>query len=73
MRHGIHLINFGLTNRIQMGIYAALAIGQALGGFLNGLTLASIVYSASRRLHDVCLSGSLVFPYLTARRTPSPA
>ena len=44
-----------------MGIYAALAVGQALGGFLNGVTLASIVYSASTQLHDVCLSGSLFF------------
>jgi hypothetical protein len=55
---------FRLDFRIQMGIYAALGIGQALGAFLNGLTLASIVYSASTRLHDVCLSGPLVFPYL---------
>ena len=48
-----------------MGIYAALGIGQAVGSFLNGLTLASIVYSASTRLHDVCLPGSLMFSYLT--------
>jgi hypothetical protein len=45
-----------------MGIYATLGIGQALGAFLSGITLASIVYSASTRLHDVCLSGYFVFP-----------
>ncbi|KAF8273331.1 P-loop containing nucleoside triphosphate hydrolase protein [Lactarius quietus] len=35
-----------------MGIYATIGIGQALAAYLNGITLAAIVYSASRRLHD---------------------
>ncbi|KAF8258908.1 ABC transporter [Lactarius quietus] len=35
-----------------MGIYAMLGVGQAIASFLNAITLAAIVYSASMRLHD---------------------
>ena len=43
-----------------MVIYMALGVGQAFGAFLNGITLALIVYSASTRLHDVRLLSSLL-------------
>jgi hypothetical protein len=59
---GVLLISLGLTTSFQMGIYATLGIGQAVAVYLNGITLAAIVYSASMRLHDVCLTGSLFFP-----------
>jgi len=62
MRQAIVLINFCLTIRIQMGIYATLGVGQALATFLNGTTIVFIVYSASRQMHDVCLSSSLFLP-----------
>ncbi len=61
MRQAIVLINFCLTIRLQMGIYATLGVGQALAAFLNGTIIAFIVYSASRRMHDVCLPASLFF------------
>ncbi len=62
MRRAIVLINFYLTIRFQMGIYATLGVGQALAAFLTGTAIAFIAYSASRRMHDVRLSGSLFFP-----------
>jgi len=62
MHQAIALINFCLTIRLQMEIYATLDVGQALAAFLNGTIIAFIIYSASRRMHDVCLSGSLFFP-----------
>ncbi|KAI0303610.1 ABC transporter [Multifurca ochricompacta] len=34
-----------------MGIYALIGVSQALAGFLNGTTIAFVVYSASRKLH----------------------
>jgi hypothetical protein len=61
MCQGILLIYFCLTIRFQMGIYVALGVGQAAAAYMTGGTLAMIVYSASRRLHDVCHSGSLFF------------
>ncbi len=61
MRQAIVLINFCLTIRIQMGIYATLGVGQALATFLNGTTIVFIVYSASRQMSFEFL----VFPYLT--------
>ena len=59
MRQAIVLINFCLTIRFQMGIYASLGVAQAIAVFLNGSVIALMVYSASRRMHDVCLSSSL--------------
>ena len=59
-------IDFCLSIRFQMGIYATLGVGQAVTAFLNGTIIALIVYSASRRMHDVCLTGSSFFTYLTA-------
>ena len=66
MRQTIVSIDSCPSVRFQMGIYATLGVGQALAAFLNGIIIALFVYSASRRMHDVCLSGSLYFPYLTA-------
>ena len=59
MRQAIVLIDFCPSIRLQMGIYATLAVGQALAASLNGAILAFIIYSTSRQMHDVCLSGSL--------------
>jgi len=62
MRRTIVLINLCLTIRFQMGIYATLGVGQAITAFLNSTTITFIAYTASRRMHDVCLSGFLSFP-----------
>ena len=58
MHQDIALTKFWPTFCFQMGIYAALGVGQSLAALLNGITLAFIIYSASRRIHDVCLSSS---------------
>ena len=54
MRQTIVLINLCLIMCFQMGVYATLGVGQALAAFLNGTIIAVFVYSASRRMHDVC-------------------
>ena len=55
MRQTIVPNNFYLNVSFQMGIYALLGVGQALGAFLTGATVAFLVYSASRQMHDVRL------------------
>jgi hypothetical protein len=45
-----------LTIHFQMVIYATLGVGQSLAALLNGITITFIIYSASVRMHDVCLS-----------------
>ena len=62
MRQDITLTNFWPTICFQMGIYATLGVGQSLAALLNGITIAFIIYSASRRMHDVCLSSPLFLP-----------
>ena len=61
MCQDIALIKFWLTICFQMGIYATLGVGQSLAALLNGITIAFIIYSASRRMHDVCVTSSLFF------------
>ena len=38
-----------------MGVYAALALGQAISIFLMGATLALLTYFASQRLHKAAI------------------
>ena len=57
MRQTIAIINFCLSVCFQMGIYATFTVGLTLASFLNGGVIAYIVYSASWRMHDVCISG----------------
>ena len=61
MCQSILLIYFRLTIRFKMGVYVAIGVGQAVAAYMNGSTLAMIIYSASRRLHDVCHLGSFFF------------
>ena len=49
-----------------MGIYALLGMAQACTTFLNGVTIAFFIYSASRRLHHVGSSFSDSFFLLTS-------
>ncbi|KAI9463348.1 ABC transporter [Lactarius psammicola] len=53
-----------------MGIYAALNVGQALATFLNGITVAFIVYSASRRMHDNAITRVMLSPMSFFETTP---
>ncbi|KAH9068493.1 ABC transporter [Lactarius deliciosus] len=53
-----------------MGIYATLGIGQALAAFSNGITVAFIVYSASRRLHDNAITRVMLSPMSFFETTP---
>ncbi|KAH9068492.1 ABC transporter [Lactarius deliciosus] len=53
-----------------MGIYATLGIGQALATFSNGITVAFIVYSASRRLHDNAITRVMLSPMSFFETTP---
>ncbi|KAH9030727.1 ABC transporter [Lactarius hengduanensis] len=47
---------------VRWGSTAILGVGQALAVFLDSAAIAFIVYSASRRMHDVCLSDSVSLP-----------
>lgn len=38
----------------QMGVYAALGVGQALTNFVMGMVTAFTIYFAAQRLHHVC-------------------
>ncbi|KAI9439887.1 ABC transporter [Lactarius indigo] len=53
-----------------MGIYATLGVGQALATFLNGTTVAFIVYSASRRMHDNAITRVMLSPMSFFETTP---
>ncbi|KAH8995030.1 ABC transporter [Lactarius akahatsu] len=53
-----------------MGIYATLGVGQALAAFMNGMTVAFIVYSASRRMHDNAITRVMLSPMSFFETTP---
>ncbi|KAI9463347.1 ABC transporter [Lactarius psammicola] len=53
-----------------MGIYVTLGVGQALAAFLNGTTVAFIVYSASRRMHDNAITRVMLSPMSFFETTP---
>ncbi|KAH9003061.1 ABC transporter [Lactarius hatsudake] len=53
-----------------MGIYATLGVGQALATFSNGMTVAFIVYSASRRMHDNAITRVMLSPMSFFETTP---
>ncbi|KAH9063931.1 ABC transporter [Lactarius vividus] len=53
-----------------MGIYATLGVGQALAAFLNGTTIAFVVYSASRRMHDNAITRVMLSPMSFFETTP---
>ncbi|KAH9972120.1 ABC transporter [Lactifluus volemus] len=53
-----------------MGIYALLGIGLALAGFLTGMTVALIIYSASRRLHHDAIDRVMHGPMSFFETTP---
>ncbi|KAH8995032.1 ABC transporter [Lactarius akahatsu] len=53
-----------------MGIYATLGVGQALATFMNGMTVAFIVYSASRRMHDNAITRVMLSPMSFFETTP---
>ncbi|KAI9467371.1 ABC transporter [Lactarius psammicola] len=53
-----------------MGIYAILGVGQAIAAFLNGTTLAFIVYSASMRMHDSAITRVMLSPMSFFETTP---
>ncbi|KAH9013251.1 ABC transporter [Lactarius hengduanensis] len=53
-----------------MGIYATLGVGQALATFMNGIIVAFIVYSASRRMHDNAITRVMLSPMSFFETTP---
>ncbi|KAI9463349.1 ABC transporter [Lactarius psammicola] len=53
-----------------MGIYAALGVGQALATFLNGIAVAFIAYSASRRMHNNAITRVMLGPMSFFETTP---
>ncbi|KAI0300742.1 ABC transporter [Russula brevipes] len=53
-----------------MGIYAMLGIAQAFTGFLVGMAIALVVYSASRQLHHDAISRVMYSPMSFFETTP---